>query len=407
MGNPGFSPPGAAVRLRLSNHRHGVAPLSTRLVIISEIIAPYRIPVFNALAQRSEIELRVIFLSENDPTFRRWRVYKDEIDFSYEVLPSWRYRLGKHSFLLNCGMLRALDRINPEAVLCGGYNYISSWQAAYWAGANRVPFLLWSESTAFDRRRKYRTTEFMKQYFLRLCSAFVVPGKSSANYLRTFGIPEASIFTAPNAVDNLLFSRFAEGARANELAVRSRQHLPERYFLYVGRLIKEKGVFDLLQAYAQLPAQTRRGIGLVFAGSGARAVELAHRASQITAGTVRFLDFVHRDDLAEIYALAEALLFPTHSDPWGLVVNEAMACGLPVIATDVAGCALDLVMHGYNGFLVEPGDVSGLCLAMTQLAGNAELRMQMGSASLERSQEYSPEKWADGICEAIQFVRPA
>ncbi len=381
--------------------------MSSRLVIISEIIAPYRIPVFNALARRPEVELHVIFLSENDPAFRQWRVYKDEIKFSYEVLPSWRYRLGKFSILLNRRMRRALDRTQPDVVLCGGYNYLSSWQAAYWARTNRVPFILWSESTVFDRRQNYRATEFIKQYFLRMCSAFVVPGKSSAHYLVSLGIAERCIFTAPNAVDNSLFSRWADAARCNELAVRSRHRLPERYLLYVGRLIKEKGTFDLLQAYAQLPAQMRQELALVFAGSGAQDVELAKRASQIRPGTVKFLDFVHRDELAEVYALADALILPTHSDPWGLVVNEAMACGLPIITTTVAGCALDLVRHGSNGFLVDPGDVPGLCLAMTELAGNAELRMQMGSASLERIQEYAPETWANGVCKVVQFVRPA
>ena len=119
-----------------------------RLVIITEIIAPYRIPVFNALAARSEIELHVIFLSENDPSLRLWRVYKDEIKFSYEVLPSWRQRFGRHNVLVNRGLVSALNRIKPGVVLCGGYNYLASWEAAGWARIHRVPLLLWSESTA-------------------------------------------------------------------------------------------------------------------------------------------------------------------------------------------------------------------------------------------------------------------
>ena len=97
-----------------------------KLVILTEIIAPYRIPVFNALAQRPELNLHVIFLSENDPTLRQWRVYKDEIRFQYDVLPSWRRRLGGYNVLLNRGVHAALNRIEPDVLLCGGYNYLAS-----------------------------------------------------------------------------------------------------------------------------------------------------------------------------------------------------------------------------------------------------------------------------------------
>jgi hypothetical protein len=131
------------------------------LVIVTEIIAPYRIPVFNALAERREIDLHVMFLSENDATLRQWRVYKDEIKFQYDVLPSWRQRLGRHNILLNRGVISALNKINPDAVLCGGYNYLASWESAGWARAHRVPLLLWSESTALDNRRGHSIVEFM------------------------------------------------------------------------------------------------------------------------------------------------------------------------------------------------------------------------------------------------------
>src|SRR5580658_7913764 len=106
----------------MGNHFHppssrtGVHRLSSKLVIITEIIAPYRIPVFNALAQRPEIDLHVLFLSENDPTLRQWRVYKDEIKFHYDVLPSWRRRLFGYNMLFNRGVRSALSRLKPDVV---------------------------------------------------------------------------------------------------------------------------------------------------------------------------------------------------------------------------------------------------------------------------------------------------
>ena len=108
-----------------------------RLVILTEIIAPYRIPVFNALAQHEEIDLHVIFLAESDPKLRDWLVYKEEIRFSYQVLPSWRRKFAGQNLLLNRGLKRSLQRAAPDAILCGGYNYLASWQAMRWAGRRR------------------------------------------------------------------------------------------------------------------------------------------------------------------------------------------------------------------------------------------------------------------------------
>jgi glycosyltransferase involved in cell wall biosynthesis len=378
--------------------------LIPKLLIVTEIIAPYRIPVFNALALRAEVDLHVVFLSENDPSLRQWRVYRDEIKFQYDVLPSWRRRFGRYNVLLNRGVLSALNRTKPNVVLCGGYNYLASWEAAWWAKLHRVPLLLWSESTASDNRRRHRLVEFMKARFLNLCRAFVVPGKSSLQYLKELGIGEERIFIAPNAVDVELFAGLAEAARHHEFEVRARHSLPSRYFLYIGRLVRSKGVFELLEAYAQLSDEIRAEVGLVFVGDGAGRSELMERASRIASATIRFSGFVHREGLPEFYSLADVLVFPTHSDTWGLVVNEAMSCGLPVIVTSVAGCAADLVLDGWNGFVVQPGDPSQLGDAMKRLACDSKLRAEMGSSSAQRVEAFSPAAWAEGLARAVESV---
>lgn len=378
--------------------------LIPKLVIVTEIIAPYRIPVFNALARRKELELHVVFLSENDPTLRQWRVYKDEIAFQYDVLPSWRHRLAGYNVLINGKVLATLNKIRPDVVLCGGYNYLASWEAAYWARVHRAPLLLWSESTVFDMRRGHRLVEFMKSRFLSWCSGFVVPGQSSWKYLKNLGLLERRIFTAPNAVDTELFSSLAEEARRDDGQLRSRRSLPPRYFLYVGRLVQTKGVFELLEAYARLSDAVRAEVGLVFVGDGAERSALMERASRIKPGTVRWAGFVHREGLPEFYALADALVFPTHSDPWGLVVNEAMSCGLAVIATSVAGCVEDLVQDAWNGFVVHPGNSAQLTAAMSRLADDRALRIEMGCRSRERIKRYSPACWAEGLVNAVEFV---
>jgi len=375
-----------------------------KLVLITEIIAPYRIPVFNALAQRPGIDLHVVFLSENDPTLRQWQVYKNEIKFNYDVLSSWRLRFGRQNLLLNREVCSTLRRLKPDVVIAGGYNYPACWSAAYWARARAVPFLLWTESTIYDQRRNYSSVEFIKKRFLNLCAAFVVPGQSSLHYLQHLGVSEERISPAPNAVDTKLFANFAQAARREEADRRTHYHMPAKYFLFAGRLVKEKGVFDLLDAYSQLSPEIRHDIGLVFVGDGSARHALTERASQIQPGDIKFVGFLHREELAQVYALAEAFIFPTHSDPWGLVVNEAMACGLPIIATSVAGCTPDLVEDGLNGFVVEPFDAQGLASAMITLATKAEIRVAMGRKSRERIELYSPDTWAEGMVKAVESV---
>lgn len=383
----------------------GAAPVTVKLVIVTEIIAPYRIPVFNALARHAEIDLEVIFLSENDSTLRQWLVYKEEIRFRYSVLPSWRRRLGRYNVLLNRGVRAKLERAHPNVVVCGGYNYLASWSVARWAKANLVPLLLWSESTAFDLRGRHRAVELLKKKFVGFCEAFVVPGKSSRNYLQDLGIDDAKIFTAPNAVDTGLFSSVADAVRSRAAEIRDRHGLPGKYFLYAGRLVESKGIFDLLDAYAAMSAETRQEVSLLFVGEGGEKQKLLARAEQIRPGRVKVLGFQQREELAEIYALAECLVFPTRSDPWGLVVNEAMACGLPVIATSVAGCTADLVRDGWNGFVVPPRDPLRLVAAMEIIAMDAGRRSTMARNGRERSDQYSPAAWAQGMANAVLSLR--
>ena len=374
--------------------------VSTRLVILTEIIAPYRIPVFNVLANLARVDLHVIFLAETDEGLRQWRVYKDEIRFSYEVLRSWRWRFGSKNFLVNFGLRAALEKARPTAIICGGYNYAASWQALWWARRRKVAFVLWSESNRYDARGGRVWLESLKRYFLRHCDRFVVPGKASFEYLSMLRAPTEKIFTAPNAVDNQLFATQAENTRAYAAEFRNKLKLPSRYILFVGRLVPEKGVFDLLEAYAGLEDSLKSAVGLVFAGDGISRAELVLRATRTGPGTICFPGFAQREDLAGFYALAEVLVLPTHSDPWGLVVNEAMACGLPIIVSNVAGCSADLVDDGWNGYVVPPQDAEKLSIAIESLLRRNELRKEMSLHSVERIRKYSPAACAEGLAAA-------
>jgi glycosyltransferase involved in cell wall biosynthesis len=141
-------------------------------------------------------------------------------------------------------------------------------------------------------------------------------------------------------------------------------------------------------------------VGLVFAGDGVCREELARQAKPISPGVVCFPGFVQREDLAGLYALAETLVLPTHTDTWGLVVNEAMACGLPIIVSSVAGCSADLVEDAWNGYVVPARDAEKLSVAIDSLLRQPELKQRMTARSSERIRNYSPEACADGLAAA-------
>ncbi len=379
--------------------------MTERVVIVTEIISPYRIPLFNALARQPGIDLHVIFLSETDPSLRQWEIYQNEIKFSYQVLPSWRRRIGKYNLLLNRKMMSALKAAAPEIVVCGGYSYLASWLCLLWSRRRQIPFLLWSESNEQDSRRQAFFVEFLKREFLNRCAAFVVPGESARAYLRAQRVDNENIFTAPNAVDNDLFATAAERARTRSEELRKELALPKRYFLFVGRMVREKGVFDLLEAYAKLDARLREQMGLILVGDGPSRRVVEEQAAGISPGTIRFTGFVQRDDLAKYYGLAEALVLATHSDTWGLVVNEAMACGLAIIVSDVAGCAPDLIKTKWNGLLIPARDILSLASAMSSLAAKPDLCKSMGLNSQQQIARFTAEVWATSMRSAINGVR--
>jgi glycosyltransferase involved in cell wall biosynthesis len=143
-------------------------------------------------------------------------------------------------------------------------------------------------------------------------------------------------------------------------------------------------------------------MGLVFVGDGPARSALLQHAAAINPGSIHLAGYSQREELAAYYALADVFVFPTHTDPWGLVVNEAMACGLPVICSDAAGCGADLVESGWNGRIFAAGDVGQLTRAMNELAKDAELRSLMAQHSRQRIDQYSPEAWAAGLAGAVR-----
>ena len=344
-----------------------------KLALLTEIPAPYRVPQFAALAQR--LDLLVLFLAAEDPR----RSYYDAgvLPFSHRILKGRELRGGGRWLVVNRGVFKTLRRFRPDAVAVGGWNQPAFWQALGYCRVTRVPLLLWVESTARDARSEAAPLRVARRTMIRSAAGYFVPGRAAADYVRSFDVADRLLETAPNAVDPAPFSA----------AARDRTGRPDCTFLYVGRLDREKGLDVLLRAFSDVPGK------LVLVGSGSEESHL-----RALAGTrVEFTGAVPYENVPRLYARADVFVLPSRSEPWGMVLNEAAASGLPLIATTESGAAFDLIEDGENGFRVPAGDEAALRGALRRLAEDEPFRLRAGARSRELAARFTPENWAEGV----------
>lgn len=376
---------------------------STRVALLTEIISPYRIPVLNHLAAHPNIDLDVFFFSETEGR-RSWRIPWEKICFRYRVLPgilaAHRYQGGPIFF--NPGIIWALKRGRFQTVVCFGYHHPTIWLALLWCRVTRTRVLLWSESTLQDNRSYRGIVEWFKRQLLQQFDSFVAAGTSQAGYLRHLGAHPEKIWIAPDAVDSDFFSSNSLIYRNKREETKQALNVEGLIVLYVGRLIDAKGIPELLEALGRVVMQNQATLFLVGDGPDRESYEQSCRARKLP---VRFEGFRTQEELPLYYGVADVLVFPTHSDPWGLVLNEAMCSGLPVICSTAAGAAADLVRHGYNGFVYPPGQDEELSGHLLTLLADEQARNRMGSASREIIRAFSPQKMAEGFVEAVLGLR--
>lgn len=352
----------------------------TRFALLGEIAAPYRVPLYNALAER--VEFLALFLADTDPRRAYYRVDPAEIRFEQRVLGGRALGRGRRWTVLSRGVFRELERFDPDVVGVGGWNQPAFWQALAWTKLRRRKLLLWIESTARDTRSEARPLEWAKRAMVRAADGYFVPGTAAKEYALALGVPEERLVVAPNAVDASVYGAAAVDRSGRESCT----------FLYAGRLDREKGLDTLLRAFANVPGE------LVLAGSGPE----EERLLELAGNKVRFTGPVGRDDIVRLLAEADVFVLPSRSEPWGMVLNEAAAAELPLVATEGVGAAYDLIEEGGNGFRVPADDSPALGDALRRLADNPRLRAEMGARSAVVVAGYTPEGWADAVAELVE-----
>ena len=295
---------------------------------------------------------------------------------------------------------RRLDALDPEAVLIPGYYTLPAIAAALWARAHNRTSILMTESTAYDHVRS-GWKEAAKSVLLRaLFDAAVTGGTAHRRYLEELNFPSDRVGRFYDVVGNEHIAR-----RSAELRARSERAsgLPEQpYFLYVGRLAPEKNILGLLEAW--LAYRSSGGswpLLLVGDGPERAALEQIVEASSFSS-EVHFAGHRGSADLPEFYAGAGCFVLPSTREPWGLVVNEAMAAGLPVLVSSRCGSSEDLVEPGVNGFVFDPEDRAALIAGLHRIgASDRNALERMGKASAERIAAYTPQNFGAEIAKLL------
>jgi glycosyltransferase involved in cell wall biosynthesis len=368
-----------------------------RVAYWNNIPAPYMVDRFNTVARRGNVDFEAWFSARRESD-RSWKVDESEWAFQHRYLPA--IDRGDSALAFPAPLLGA----RAPDVLVSLYAGPGFLLGAELARLRRSRTAFWVEVTfdAWVRRRRWK--EALKGRALPRADAILTAGKDGRSFARRYGVHDDRIHEVPHVVDYPRYAASSSLSPDERERVRADLGLRGITFLFVGRLWVGKGLMFLLDAFGELQSQVADELSLLLVGDGRDEELLRSRSEEKGLERVVFVGFRDSDALPRLYAAADVFVFPTLGDPFGMVVLEAMACRLPVIATTSSGEIEDRVTEGVNGFLVPPRDSARLRERMALLARDAGLRQRMGEASAEKVRGQTPDVWAKAFEEAVEKI---
>lgn len=360
------------------------------IILTASNLGPYHKARFNKLA-----EIGINLTAARIPVpeyYRPWKPDLSNVNFSleqpYETLANTK---GWTSILNHTR--RYLRQKAPDVVITTGYNSKYIWATAICCRELGIPCLLYLVSCEKDRHRNW-VKEWVKSWFCRrYYDGALVTGIQAQNYAAKLRIPENYIWRVGNVVDN---AHFAENGNPTHQL----DEISGRYFLAVSRLSKEKNLARLIKAYS-LYRQKGGSWSLVIAGTGPEEETFREMVPAHDKEHVYWLGWVGYEGLPELYKNAGCFILASLVEPWGLVVNEAMAAGLPVLVSRHCGCQPELCWRGVNGYDFDPHDVNALTSLMLRMSSGTVDLVKMGEISQEIISLYSLDNWANAVKEGV------
>ena len=304
---------------------------------------------------------------------------------SYDCAPLAR-RIG--------ALARDLFRHPVDLVIMPGYDRAEYWTMLMVCILLRRKRAVFCDSTTADRP-KTAWRELAKRWFFGWCNGFFCYGVRSKEYLMSYGVSESKIALRCQAA--ALPRGYSAAKVLSHYESNWESRAAEPHFLYVGRLSAEKGLDDLLRAFYKVYTTFPKA-RLHLVGSGSLAEQLKSRAVELGMGdAISFLGVKSLVDISELFFKCTALVLPSHSEPWGLVVNESLSYGCPVVVSSACGCVPDLALDGLTGYSFEVGNVDALHKALVSVMQLSVDRHRVARNCLAVIANYTPERSATQI----------
>ncbi|OIN60773.1 glycosyltransferase family 4 protein [Arsenicibacter rosenii] len=364
------------------------------LIVHNLLWAHYKAKVFQEVDRLArtypDVEVKVLQIARNEKS-RKGLETSDPDTPVYH----YRYELLFDAFIEDTtvkqrtkALLQHIRSYQPDVLNLTGYYDPAQLALLLYAKLTGIKVIMQNESTAADHTRG-GLKERLKKAIFRLCDGFFCFGTLSADYLTSSGVKPSQILLKKNAVDNDALLEAWTRARQTRTGQQQALGLKPHNFIFVGRLIEVKNLIRLVEAFASV-RQTNPDWGLILLGEGPMSGAIQQRARELNvADAVTSLPGRAWYKVPDILALADVLVLPSLSEPWGLVVNEAMVCGMPVIVSDRCGCVVDLVRDQQNGFVIDPGQTPQLAGVMHRFMTGEVDQAAMGAVAQEMIRPYS------------------
>jgi glycosyltransferase involved in cell wall biosynthesis len=389
--------------------------MTYRLAFLTSHVIQYQDPLFRRLAAHPDIDLTVLFCSRNGAERYFDSDLGVELSWDLEMLHGYRYSFlrnvspkqrGGFWSRVNPGVVPALIRGAYDGVIVMGWGSPTAWVAFITCRALGTPFYLNGDNSFVEDpptiRGRLRKT--MLHWLFARAAGLLTMGTMNGDFYRYFGADARRFFLVPYAIDNERFFRDSRVSPDERAGFRLEMGLEADavIVLFSGKLISKKRPLHVIQALENMRLGDKAAV--VFMGDGEQRCMLESYAAERGLRQVRFLGFVNQVQMPKIYGASDVLILPSSNDPRGTVVNEAMACGLPVVISERVGVwgEGDIVRHGENGFVVPVDDVERIAQVLDDLVGDESLRAQMGARSLEIIRTWDYERDVEGILAALR-----
>lgn len=379
-----------------------------KLAIVTTHPIQYNSPVFRELAKVSDLTIKVFFSwgqSQEkvfDPKFKREIKWDIPVlnGFDYKFLLNTAKRPGSHHFfgIQNPTAIRDINLFNPDAILVYGWSFLSHLRIIHYF-KGKLPIFFRGDSYLLDEvpgPKQLLRRLILRRVYLYIDFALYV-GSNNRSYFLKHGLKEEQLIWVPHTIDN---DRFSESSVAPSIA-RKKLKLPLEglNLLFTGKFEEKKNPLLLLQAVKYI---NRNDVNLVFVGNGELEEELLQSAKGMK--NVFFLPFQNQSTMPLIYSSADIVILPSsHNETWGLVINEAMACGKAVIVSDKVGCGTDLVKPDINGYIFKHDNLEDLAEKLENCLNNNRY-IYFGAASKALIKDWSITKGVETMAEAIKKI---